>query len=148
VEILGSLEAVVIFCRAADSRLRVLNGDESSWPATNERRSGATADSSEAEDWVDRETVDGTFKDGRFGRRFKALLADIGDAIGASLPDACQDSANTKAAYRFLSNERVDEADIPSGHFQATAKRFAASDGAVLVLQETTEFGFNRERPE
>jgi hypothetical protein len=102
----------------------------------------------EVQDWVDRETVDGTFKDERLGRRFKTLLADIGGAIGASLPFACQDWANTKAAYRFLSNERVDEADILSGHFAATAKRFNALDGMILVLQDTTEFSFKRERPE
>ena len=76
------------------------------------------------------------------------LLADIGGAIGASLPLACQDWANTKAAYRFLSNERVDEADILSGHFAATAERFAATTGTILVLQDTTEFSFKRERPE
>jgi hypothetical protein len=64
------------------------------------------------------------------------------------LPFAGQDWANTKAAYRFLSNERADEADILSGHFQATAKRFAASDGTILMLQDTTEFSLKRERPE
>jgi len=116
--------------------------------ATNAHRSGDEAGDCEAGDWVDQETVDGTFKDERLGRRFKTLLSDIGGAIGASLPFACQDWANTKAAYRFLSNERVDEADILSGHFQATAKRFAASDGMILVLQDTTEFSFKRERPE
>jgi Transposase DNA-binding len=117
-------------------------------PARNERRSSDAADRSEVEGWVDRETVDGTFKDERLGRRFKTMLADIGGAIGASLPFACQDWANTKAAYRFLSNERVDEGDILSGHFAATAKRFAALDGMILVLQDTTEFSFKRERPE
>ena len=101
-----------------------------------------------AENWVDRETVDGSFKDERLGRRFKTMLSDIGGAIGASLPLACQDWANTKAAYRFLANERVDEADILSGHFAATAKRFAATTGTILVLQDTTEFSFKRERPE
>lgn len=116
--------------------------------ATNDRRSTDAADRSEAQDWVDRETVDGTFKDERLGRRFKMLLADIGGSIGESLPFACQDWASTKAAYRFLSNDRVDEADILSGHFQATAKRFGTSDGTVLVLQDTTEFSFKRERPE
>ena len=116
--------------------------------ATTAHRSDDEAGECEAGDWVDKETVDGTFKDERLGRRFKTLLSDIGGAIGASLPFACQDWANTKAAYRFLSNERVDEADILSGHFQATAKRFAASDGMILVLQDTTEFSFKRERPE
>jgi hypothetical protein len=116
--------------------------------ASNARRRNEPNVREEAEHWVDRESVEGTFKDARLGRRFKTLLRDIGGAIGTSLPFACQDWANTKAAYRFLSNERVDEVDILSGHFQATAKRFAAVDGRVLVLQDTTEFSFKRERPE
>lgn len=106
------------------------------------------AETSATRDWVERETADGAFKDERLDRRFRTLLADIGGAIGASLPLACQDWANTKAAYRFLANDRVDESDILSGHFAATAKRFAATNGTILVLQDTTEFSFKRERPE
>jgi hypothetical protein len=41
---------------------------------------------------------------------------------------------STKGAYRFLSNERVSEHDILSGHFQASAERFRATEGPVLVL--------------
>ena len=48
---------------------------------------------------------------------------------------ACQDWADTKAAYRFFSNERVDEGDILACHFQATHDRFAAREGTVLALQ-------------
>jgi hypothetical protein len=59
---------------------------------------------------------------------------------------ACQDWANAKAAYRFFSNERVNEADILSGHFEATRGRFSAGNGPVLVLHDTTEFTFQRER--
>lgn len=43
------------------------------------------------------------------------LLKQIGGDIGQSIPMVCQDWANTKAAYRFFSNERVSEADILSG---------------------------------
>ena len=53
--------------------------------------------------------------------------------------------ANTKAAYRFLSNARVDDGDILSGHFAATRARCDASDcGPILLLQDTTEFSFQR----
>ncbi|MGY3372015.1 hypothetical protein ACVWZL_009140 [Bradyrhizobium sp. GM2.4] len=37
--------------------------------------------------------------------------------MGQSIPLVCQDWANTKAAYRFFSNDRVSEADILTGHF-------------------------------
>ena len=56
----------------------------------------------------------------------------------------CQDWANTKAAYRFLSNQRVTEAEILSGHFQSTRDRFAATEEVVLVLHDTTEFSYHR----
>lgn len=67
--------------------------------------------------------------------------------MGESIPYACQDWANTKAAYRFLGNERVDEGDILSGHFAATRKRYDASEGPILLLQDTTEFSFQRVDP-
>jgi hypothetical protein len=98
--------------------------------------------------WVDGEIAACEFADVRLGRRFRTLLEQIGDAVGESVPMACQDWANTKAAYRFFSNERVDEGDILAGHFQATRDRFAASDGTVLVLHDTTEFSFQRESPD
>jgi hypothetical protein len=44
-----------------------------------------------------------------------------------------------------LSNERVSEADILAGHFNATRDRFAAADGLALVLHDTTEFSYQRE---
>ena len=61
---------------------------------------------------------------------------------------ACQDWANTKAAYRFFSNDRVSEAEILAGHFQATRDRFAATEGPILVVQDLTEFTFQREHPD
>jgi hypothetical protein len=82
------------------------------------------------------------------GQRLRKLIETMDGAIGASLPLACQDWAATKAAYRFFANERVSEAQILGGHFQATRERFAATEGTILVLQDTTEFTFQRERAE
>ncbi len=74
-------------------------------------------------------------------------MAQIGSAVGQRIPLVCQDWANTKAAYRFLSNERVNESDILAGHFQSTRERTLAIDGPgpVLVLHDTTEFSYQRE---
>jgi hypothetical protein len=69
----------------------------------------------------------------------------MGNAIGSTVPLACQDWANTKAAYRFFSNDRVSEAEILAGHFEATRDRFDATEGPILVLQDTTEFTFQRD---
>jgi hypothetical protein len=103
---------------------------------------------SDGKTWVDREVAECEFRDARLGKRFRILLERIGSAMGESIPLVCQDWANTKAAYRFFSNDRVSEADILSGHFQSTRDRTVARDGLVLVLHDTTEFTYQRERPE
>ena len=98
--------------------------------------------------WVDRELDEGDYPDRRLRARLGTILADLGRRVGATLPMACQDWAATKAAYRFFSNPRVDEGIILAGHFAATAARFAATSGPILVLHDTSEFSFRRERPE
>jgi transposase-like protein/transposase Tn5 family protein len=102
----------------------------------------------EATSWIDGEIAACQFADVRLGKRLHCLLEQISDAVGESVPMACQDWANTKAAYRFFSNERVNEADILAGHFQATKDRFIATQGPILVLHDTTEFSFRRESPD
>jgi hypothetical protein len=96
----------------------------------------------EEESWVDHEVAGCKFQDARLSERFRKLLKQIGSAIGQAIPFACQDWANTKAAYRLFSNDRVDEEGILPGHFEATHDRFAATGGDVLVLHDTTEFSF------
>jgi hypothetical protein len=76
------------------------------------------------------------------------MLAALGERPGKSLPTAFQDWANTKAAYRFFANENVSEDKILAGHFAASGLRVRATDGPILVLQDTTEFLFKRAAPE
>ncbi len=101
-----------------------------------------------ARSWWEGELAGCTFADARLGRRLRELIERMDGAIGGSLPLVCQDWANTKAAYRFFANDRVSEAQILAGHFQATRERSVASEGAILVVQDTTEFTFRRERAE
>jgi hypothetical protein len=102
----------------------------------------------EATSWIDGEIAACQFADVRLGKKLHGLLEQISDAVGESVPMACQDWANTKAAYRFFSNERVNEADILAGHFQATKDRFTPTQGPILVWHDTTEFSFRRESPD
>jgi Transposase DNA-binding len=99
----------------------------------------------ESDAWFDRELAGCSFADERLNKRLHKLVAQIGSAMGQSIPLVCQDWANTKAAYRFFSNDRVSEADILAGHFQSTRDRTVATDGPVLVLHDTTEFTYQRE---
>ena len=86
--------------------------------------------------------------DRRLGNKAVQSCRAMVGAVGAPIPMACQDWANTKAAYRFLSNGTVEEAEILAGHFQATRSRAAAVDDLILVLQDTTEFTYKRSNPE
>ena len=97
--------------------------------------------------WSEGEADAAAFSDVRLGRRFAELLRRFGDRIGATIPFACQDWANTKAAYRFFANPNVEEGQILSGHFDATKTRYASCEGPVLVLQDTTEFTYQRRDP-
>lgn len=98
--------------------------------------------------WIDEELDGCEFADARLGKRLRTFVSQLSEGIGETIPMACQDWANTKAAYRFLSNDRVHENDILAGHFQSTRDRFHATDGLALVLHDTTTFSFQREHPE
>ena len=98
------------------------------------------------EHWSADELDAGAFKGLRLGRRCIGLLRRLSEGMGGTIPLACQDWTNTKAAYRFFANPKVEEGDILSGHFASTRKRYAGSEGPILLLQDTTEFTISAER--
>src|ERR1700689_1984295 len=97
--------------------------------------------------WINNEVVGCEFEDVRHGKRLRQLLGQLSSKVGAATPWACQDWANTKAAYRFFGNERISEANILAGHFSSTRDRFAAAANGspILILHDTTEFSFRHE---
>lgn len=50
--------------------------------------------------------------------------------------------------YVAVSKGSISEADVLAGHFLSTRDRIAAHGGMVLMLHDTTEFSYQRERPE
>lgn len=107
---------------------------------------GPAADSAGRDTWIDKELMGCVFPDARHGKRLRQLLEQLSSRVGSSTPWACQDWANTKAAYRFFGNDRVSEGNILAGHFASTRERFvAASDSPVLILHDTTEFSYRHE---
>src|ERR1700678_489118 len=109
------------------------------------RQRQSVVDANAHDDWLGRELGDCAFNDERLGKRFRSLLEQLSSSPGGSIPLACQDWTNTKAAYRFLDNDRVSEAEILAGHFDATRDRFCATTGPILVLHDTTELTFHRD---
>jgi len=101
-----------------------------------------------AQNWVEPEISECDFGDVRLNRRLGKMLQALGERPGDSLPTAFQDWANTKAAYRFFDNDAVSEDKILAGHFRSTAQRIHATDGPILILQDTTDFAFKRANPE
>ncbi|WLA39722.1 IS4 family transposase [Bradyrhizobium elkanii] len=119
------------------------SGTTSRWSAGPDGRQD-DGDESVVEHWTEREIDKTVFKDARLGQRFGELLKQIGDGMGGNIPFACLDWANTKAAYRFFADGRVEEADILSGHFAATRARYDDCTGPILLIQDTTEFSYQR----
>ena len=105
--------------------------------------SAATASQSEV--WIDQELAAANSAMSDSASDFESFLSSSPMASARSIPWVCQDWANTKAAYRFLSQRPVSEAEILAGHFLATRDRFVGHRGPVLILHDTTEFSYHRE---
>ena len=63
-------------------------------------------------------------------------------------PEPVKTGRTRRPLTGFFSNSRVSDHAILKGHFDATRDRVAVAAGPILVLQDTTEFSYQRERPE
>jgi len=91
-------------------------------------------------DWLDKELSTCLFTDKRLNTRFKWLIKSLYANHGKSIPQIFHEWGAVKAAYRFISNKRVDENNILEGHFTASRKRMESCPGPVLLRHDTTEF--------
>jgi hypothetical protein len=89
------------------------------------------------DDWAVTEVGDAALGDTRRTARLVHLATVLGAQPTASLPDATDDPATLKAAYRFFANDAVDPAQILASHIQATVTRLRAVP-LVLAVQDTT----------
>jgi hypothetical protein len=94
--------------------------------------------------WVKEELGESVFKDKRLKDRFLSICENMASSIGSTIPDIREDWAQAKATYRFLSNDRVTEAEILGGHFNSTKRRIKTCSGPILILHDTTEFTYKR----
>src|SRR5215470_3028498 len=87
--------------------------------------------------WAEEEFGEVDLGDVRRNARLVQLATVLGAQPSASLPDATDDPATLKAAYRFFDNDYVRAEAILASHIQSTTRRMQAVP-LVLAMQDTT----------
>lgn len=93
------------------------------------------------EAWSEEELRAVDLGDERLNRRACVLLHQLAERPEQSIPEACQGWAETQAAYRFFSNEKVTPEGVLLAHVEAVLAR-ARHNPLVLCVQDTTELDF------
>lgn len=88
--------------------------------------------------WAAEELGQANLGDDRLTARLVLLCSRFSAAPQSPINQACEDWAETKAAYRFFQNEDVAVADIMEPHRRKTAAR-AKPHRTILALQDTTQ---------
>jgi hypothetical protein len=89
--------------------------------------------------WAAEEFAEVKFGDKRLDARLIKLCDRFSDAPESPINQACLDWAETKAAYRFFQNSKVEVAEMLAGHRCKTAQRIKEHK-TVLALQDTSYF--------
>jgi hypothetical protein len=87
--------------------------------------------------WAEEEFGAADLGDVRRNARLVQLASVLGAQPSASLPDATDDPATLKAAYRFFDNDYVRAEAVLESHVLSTQRRIQALP-LVLALQDTT----------
>jgi len=95
----------------------------------------------EGEDWAEEEFGEADLGDRRLTNRLVSLVRDFYARPQASVPQACQSRAKTKAAYRFFENPHMSMDKILEQHYEATLGR-VSQQGVVLAVQDTTTVNY------
>jgi sensor domain CHASE-containing protein len=74
--------------------------------------------------------------------RLVQLVEDLVAHPAESVPQACEDWAATKAAYRFWDNKHVEAAAIRQGHIEQTLARCQGHE-MILAIQDTTDVDYS-----
>src|SRR2546421_6962967 len=74
--------------------------------------------------------------------RLVRVVEDLVAHPAESVPQACEDWAATKGAYRFWENERVEAAAIRRAHSEKTLARGPWQE-LILAIQETTDVDYS-----
>jgi len=101
----------------------------------------STKPRTKAESWAVEEFAQIDLKDKRLSRRCQQLADALGEQPTAPINQACEDWADSKAAYRFVDNPKVTPNELLLPHSQHTVERMKGHK-VVLAIQDTTFFNF------
>jgi len=90
-----------------------------------------------SEHWTKYELSEISLGDKRLDWRLLDSAAKLASRPSASINQACDDWADTKATYRLFANEKTTQAKILAPHQQRTQERMAGQ-ARCLVIQDTT----------
>ena len=95
----------------------------------------------EVEDWAEEEFGAADLGDKRLTNRLVSLVRDFYARPQASIPQACQSRAKTKAAYRFFEHPHMSMDKVLEQHYESTLER-ASKEEVVLAAQDTTTLNY------
>ncbi len=93
-------------------------------------------------DWAEEEFGGAQFGDERLSKRLVELARDFYARPQASIPQACDSRARTKAAYRWLTHPMIKIQAVLAPHYEATTRRISEQP-VVLAVQDTTSFNYS-----
>lgn len=93
-------------------------------------------------DWAQRELGRASLGDQRLSQRLVILATQLAAAPWASIPKACGNWGQSKAAYRFFDNDQVSEHRLLEPHYTSTKERLR-DHPVVLAVQDTTQLDFS-----
>lgn len=77
--------------------------------------------------------------DKRLDSRCNKLIEQFMAKPSSSIPQACVSWKDTKAAYRFFSNDLVSPDNLLAAHYSQTQKLLKKQKGIILAAQDTTD---------
>jgi hypothetical protein len=92
--------------------------------------------------WAEKELKKCDLGDERLNHRLILLADSFSQAPESPINQACQNWAETKAAYRFFQNENVSHQKVLNSHVEATKER-AQEYSVILAIQDTTYFNYS-----
>src|SRR5262245_52472992 len=128
-----SIKRIFVYALDAQARFRLCEGDPT------EKN---TMRQAEPKDWAEAEFGMVNLGDRRLNRRAVEIVRDFYARPQAQIPQACQNRARTKAAYRFFRHPNTNMDDLLESHRQSSYRRITEQK-IVLCPQDTTSLNYS-----